>query len=408
MKTPLLPASGINIDGQLKTVELMEWKPVLMRQAARFNADSSQRVNINLRIQKLLLNKVLQGKATLSVNVKKPALHITLNTDKLKVKLKKNQKNWDIQLSNLNIDLLNPSDNKEAIALSPQQFSTLKLICHNCQLKSQQLNKLSFNIIKRQKNKATIESLQIFSPYYQLIAQGDWQINTAGQQVTKLVINSAKIPNLGNFLTSFDGNMTLKGGDTTVTGHLSWLDHPFNINPYKISANLALKISQGEFSNVKLGMAKLLSVFNRSKLQQRLRLDFSDISKESLLFDRITGDIQVEKGVASTKNILIETAVMLAGIKGHSNFLNYSHNQLVTVIPDAKSSLPVIGLLLGGVGVGVALALIDKVTDKYEKKLLNHDHVGMRYRIRGSWQKPKISALNSTSTSTSTSTQEEF
>jgi len=397
IETPLLRSSGIYIDGQLKTADLNEWKQLLIHNTAKFSKKTAPDLKLNLSIQKLFFAKTLQGKSNLSIYANTHSIHAHLKSDNMHAKIKKIQKDWNIQLSNLNIDLVTNSHQQHSINLSPKQFSSLKFNCHNCQLKSQKLNKLSFNIIS-QGDKAHIKSLQVFSPHYQLSAYGTWTDNKEGQQKTQLTLQTVKIPDLGSFLAKFDKNIILKGGNTHITGQLSWLAHPFAINLHNISANLAVKIQKGEFSNVNVGTAKLLRLLNRSKLSKRLRFDFSDMSKKGLLFDRITGDIQLKKGIASTKNILIESAIMLAGIKGHSNFLNYTHNQIITVIPDAKSSLPVIGLLLGGVGVGVALALVDKVTDKYERKLLDNTHVGIRYHIGGSWKEPRISNINSLST----------
>jgi uncharacterized protein (TIGR02099 family) len=395
IKLPSLPTSGINVEGQIKSANLSEWHTLLTNKAKQFNAKKALQFKLNLSIKQLFLAKASQGKAYLSINAKNDYLHANLKTDNLNAKINKSKNSWDIKLNKLNIDLLNSKHRNHLSDLSPNQFSKLSLECQNCQFKSQKLDKLVLKITNQDNNhQAKIQLLQILSPYYQFIADGDWIMNKIGQQKTQLNINTAKIANLGKFIQTFHKDTMLKEGNTTITGNLNWLGHPFKVDPYKIFADLGIKIQKGEFSDINIGMGKLLGLFNRSKLSKRLRLDFSDMSKQGILFDRITGDIHLEKGIAHTKNTLIESAVMLAGIKGQSNFLNHTHNQIVTVIPDAKSSLPAIGLLLGGVGVGAALALIDKVTDKYEKKLLKNDKVGMRYHIHGSWKKPQISDIN--------------
>lgn len=410
-KSAILPQQGIAINGQLNSTDLFSWRKLIRLRRQPQQSHGNYPVSLNLKIKDLYLAKQSQGQAYISINSKDNQIHAAVKSDKLTAVIKKSPQHWDIQLSHINFDHLKKTYiqrqntrsmqsayKSAAINLQAQNFPPVTFTCISCQIKNQKLDRISFNMLKQDKTKhIKINAINIVSKYYQLMAEGHWTSNNLGHSTTYLQLKRAKIYKLGAFLSSFTQKAGLVGGETDITGHISWENHPFALTLYNLSAQLGLHIQKGEFPDVEVGLGKLLGLLNTSQFSRRLKLDFSDLSPQGIPFDKITGDIQIKKGIAETNNTLIESSLMLAGIKGQSHLIKRTHNQEVTVIPNAKSALPSIGLLVGGVGVAATLLLVDRLTDQYEKEQLasnkKDNHIGMRYHIGGAWKEPKISDI---------------
>jgi uncharacterized protein YhdP len=132
-------------------------------------------------------------------------------------------------------------------------------------------------------------------------------------------------------------------------------------------------------------------------LSKRLSLDFSDMTGKGVAFDEISGHFQLEHGVLTTQDIVVKAAAMVAGIRGSSDLIRKTHDQNVTVMPNLRSTLPVVGAAVGGLGGGAAMLLFNSLTEKNAAEKLKSAG-GFRYRITGSWDKPEVTELKAVKT----------
>ena len=70
-----------------------------------------------------------------------------------------------------------------------------------------------------------------------------------------------------------------------------------------LGGNLKLNVENGQFLKTELGSAKLLSVLSLQSLPRRLSLDFRDVFSDGFSFDSLRGDVTIDKGMASTRNL---------------------------------------------------------------------------------------------------------
>ena len=345
-----------------------------------------------MQINQLLLGKQKQGKSQLTLKKTSNAnLVANLNSERLKAKIHEKNGIWDLQLSDVNFDAFQSNHNNNE--LNPSKFPSLNLICHRCIARGQAYKLIKLRMSKKDK-KSIINEVNISGQDYQFIANGSWQnIPQQKYSKTQLNIKKASIDKPGDFLKRMGNDVGIKKARTKITGNLNWQGSPMDFNLRTLSGDIHLAMQQGQLNDVQAGAGKLLGLLNFSKLSRRLRFDFSDVSGKGILFERITGDMKFTNGIVSTNNTIIESSIMLAGIKGQSDLLHKTHDQVITVIPDVKSALPVVGLIFGGVGVGAAVAAIDKLTEKNEKNQLKGEEFGTRYHVTGTWSDPSITDI---------------
>ena len=386
---PELPLTGINVNGIVAQTNINDWKHLL----GSDNGDSFTlpKLDVDVRINKLLLGKQSQGQAHLKLKSTNSELVATLNSERLNTSIHKKNSTWNVQLSNINFDALQDK-NTSRNSIIPSQFPSINLTCLHCISKGQVFDRLKLRMTKRGQQ-SIINEINITGKYYQFIANGNWQKTQNNQTVTQLKIQKADIDQPGELLKSIGNDVGINNAKTNISGNLNWQGSPMDFNINSLSGNIHLNMGKGQLNDVQAGAGKLLGLLNFSKLGRRLRLDFSDVSSKGILFERISGDMAFINGVVKTDNTIIESSVMLAGIKGQSDLKHKTHDQVITVIPDVKSALPVIGLLFGGVGLGAAVAAIDKLTENNEKQQLSNESMGTRYHVTGSWSNPNITDI---------------
>ena len=388
---PQLPSSGINIRGTISRTNLLHWKKLLGNNWKTTNKALS--VVTDIQIKQLLLAKQNQGKARFQLHKNNSNLSGNLTSSKLQVNFNKQKEYWNIQLANLNTDILAAEPTNKSTAMLPKDFPSVYIQCSHCSSKGLMLDKLKLKL-QKQGNKSNINLIEIVGKNYHFSASGNWLSTNSNSSYTRLKIQKAEMTKPEEFLASMGNDIGIKGAKTTITGKLAWQGSPLDFSLNKLSGDIHVAMQKGQLNDIQAGAGKLLGLLNISKLSRRLRFDFSDVSGKGLLFDRISGDIKINNGVVNTQNTVIESSVMLAGIKGKSDLVHKTHDQTITIIPDVKSALPALGLLFGGVGVGAAVATLDKLTQKSERSQLNNkDVAGTRYRVTGTWKDPVISDI---------------
>ena len=70
-----------------------------------------------------------------------------------------------------------------------------------------------------------------------------------------------------------------------------------------MDGQINVEIDAGQFLKAEPGAARLLSVLSLQSLPRRLAFDFRDLFEQGFAFDSITGDVEIDDGVARTNNL---------------------------------------------------------------------------------------------------------
>ncbi|MFN3786148.1 MAG: AsmA-like C-terminal region-containing protein, partial [Thiothrix sp.] len=203
---------------------------------------------------------------------------------------------------------------------------------------------------------------------------------------------TAHMPEPGQWLTQQGSETSLQGGELYATATLQWRGAPFEFALAQLNGKVQANLGKGSLTDVEPGVGRLLGLLDIQRLPARLKLDFRDMTAKGVAFDRIYGNFTLENGRLYTHDTVIEAAAMVVGIQGSTDLVLKQHQQTVTIVPNLRSALPVVGVAVGGFGAGAALLLLNSVTDKSAVATLQNN-TGLRYQVRGGWDDPEIIEL---------------
>jgi len=155
---------------------------------------------------------------------------------------------------------------------------------------------------------------------------------------------------------------------------------------------LQFDLRNGQITEAKGNSAllRLFGILDFNNLFKRLRLDFSDLYKSGITFDKLVGKYHLEDGVAKTQEPLImrgASADLTA--EGSLSLINRTVDKRVDVILPLTGNTPLAAVLLGAPQVAGALFLIDKlIGDKI------NEATKLSYTLTGPWREPVLEIIN--------------
>ncbi|MEN8108789.1 MAG: YhdP family protein [Pseudomonadota bacterium] len=238
----------------------------------------------------------------------------------------------------------------------------------------------------RKPDAVEIEQLVLASNMLELRASGNWHGKAgADRSWFDIEINAGQLDKL---LEAFDYKEQIEGGELSGSISAGWNGAPWDFEPARVEGKLYLLIKDGQLVDVKPGAGRVFGLVSLHTLPRRLSLDFSDLFKKGFGFDRIEGNFVLDGGNAYTDDLQIEGPAARIDISGRIGLADEDYDQLVSVVPNVSSSLPLAGALAGGPAVGAALLLAEQ--------LLNDriDAVAVRqYSVTGPWSDPVYEKL---------------
>lgn len=395
-----LPASGIQLGGELAEFDLLEWQALgKLSGAGSTPSDMSNALHADLKIGKLMAGKHSFGKAALSVRggdifkAHVQADHLQANIH-LPVKAPASGR-VNIDAQHLDLDQLGEqlATGKAAVAkgLSPVNFPSMRFTCTDCRKGEFPLQSLRLSLNKS-RDALLIEQLDIRHPLMVLAAsKGRWYTAADGSSHTELTAK-ATVTEPGKLLAKPGKAAALQGGELTANAQLHWQGAPFSVALANVNGTIQAKLGKGSLTDVDPGLGRLLGLLDAQRLPNRLALDFRDMTVKGVAFDAITGNFRLEHGVLKTHDTLIDAAAMVAGIDGSLDLSRKTLDHTVTVVPNLRSTLPVVGAAVGGIGGGAAMLLLNSLTEKPAAHQVQTGG-GLRYRVTGSWETPEIVEL---------------
>ena len=394
-----LPERGIHVGGELAELDVLAWQGLGMPASTGKSAAALPAIQANLAIGQLKLGAQSLGKSTLSAE----------GGDILKahVRTEKGQANahlpfkamgrgrvnldlHDIDLDQISEQLPKPPQTAGK-GLSPRDFPSMRITCRDCRKGDFPIEQLTLSLTKT-RDEMTIDTLEMRSPLLSLSgSQGRWYTSADGVSHTELGL-TATIPEPGKLLAKPASETMLEGGALQATAQVNWQGDPFSFALPKLNGDIRVSLGKGSLSGVDPGVGRLLGLLDVQHLPRRLALDFHDMTSKGVAFDAINGRFQLHQGVLHTTDTVIEASVMTAGIQGTVDLSRQTLNQTLTVVPNLRATLPVVGAAVAGVGGGAAMLLLNSITEKTAAEQLKTSG-GLRYRVTGSWEAPEIVEL---------------
>lgn len=265
--------------------------------------------------------------------------------------------------------------------IDPRQLPALQLSAKRFDYHGAEFGSL---ILRTTRNAAGmhVDQAMVESPALKAGASGDWSVDKEAQ-ISRFTID-VKAPKLGQLLGKFGYVGDIKDGETVAKIQAEWPGSPARFALERLQGSLHLDIKDGRFVDIEPGAGRVFGLLSINELQRRLRLDFSDLFRKGMTFDKISGDFMLSSGDAFTSNTVIKGPAARIDITGRTGLVRRDYEQLITVTPHLTSSLPLAGAIASP-GIGAALFLAQKLFESQIDSITRY-----QYTVRGTWDKPVI------------------
>ncbi|MDZ4297983.1 MAG: DUF3971 domain-containing protein [Moraxellaceae bacterium] len=192
---------------------------------------------------------------------------------------------------------------------------------------------------------------------------------------------------IGKVLAQFGVPAFIESDAAKADISVQWPGHPEDWALNRIKGKFTAELSKGRLKEA--GGINLLTrgfgLLNAGNLMRRLKLDFTDVTKKGLNYDRISLQGELNSGVANPASFVLEGPTVNVRGKGWVDLNRQTLEQDLRVDVPVSSAVPLVAGFLAGPVVGGALVAADFLLDKQLSKVTS-----LRYRVSGPWSDLKL------------------
>lgn len=264
----------------------------------------------------------------------------------------------------------------------PSEFAHLSINVDDFRHGDKHLGRLRF-VGAPAEHEWRIRELSFEQPEFRLEATGSWSRDRFGAHRSRLDI-SARASDLGRTLVHLGMPDQVANGNAELSAELSWPGEPGDFNLARLNGEVSFNARDGRFLKLEPGSGRLLGLFNAETLTRRFKLDFTDVFKEGLAFDRIDGEAAIATGGLHTDGIFIFGPAALLELRGDAGLGEETYDLEVTVAPQLGGNLSLAGAIANP-AAGAMLFVVQKLFKKQMAKLIHY-----KYRVAGDWDDPRV------------------
>ena len=222
----------------------------------------------------------------------------------------------------------------------------------------------------------------------ELTATGAWETHDSAAGATSMTVALAG-SDWGEALSALGLSESLSGGEGQMQIELNWPGLPWDFAVAELQGELDLALRDGHLLDLEPGAGRVLGLFSLDLIPQRLRLDFRDVYSAGFGYDQMTARATVSGGDLWVSDLTITGRSAVVRMAGRTGLLNRDLDQHVVVVPRLRSTLPIVGALVGGPVAGAVVLVVERVLgigDQVEEA------ARVEYKISGSWSNPVVRA----------------
>ncbi|HEX5314103.1 MAG TPA: YhdP family protein, partial [Gammaproteobacteria bacterium] len=155
----------------------------------------------------------------------------------------------------------------------------------------------------------------------------------------------ANVQHLGALLSGLGLGPVITGHGALSAG-IAWHGLPGNSFAKDLLGRVSVDLRDGSISQVSPGAGRLLSLLNLANLPRYLVFNFHNLFGKGFPFSRIYGDYVIDRGIASSKGLRIESSVANIKLTGQVNIAAGTMDQRAEISPNYFGSLPVIAAIV--------------------------------------------------------------
>ena len=319
------------------------------------------------------------------IDVQFDYLHLPLTADETRVTLPDVRLSSEI-ISSESIPTVEPE-------LQPQNWLVnmvpLQLTCNDCSVGNYRFGQVQLEAA----GQGDTWRLQQFVSEYKgstLTIAGDWQPN-AGLGISQFS-GKFKSPNMGALLAEYQLSSAISGSRSDIDFKFAWEGAPQQFRVKALDGNVTFALGDGVLTEVSDQGARLFSLFSLDSLVRKLRLDFRDVFSKGFYYNKMTGTLNVYKGVAQTNDFSIDGVPGNLTLQGYADLSKKQLDYQMSFAPKVTSSLPVIIAWMVNPATGLAALALDEVFQSAE--VISR----INFTVTGSFDKPVVTEVNRHST----------
>ncbi len=265
----------------------------------------------------------------------------------------------------------------------------LRLSCNDCSVGPYRFGKVALQAAGTGQNWQLTELISDYKGN-RFVLQGDWQPDAdLGRSQFSGNFSS---PNLGALLTEYELTTAISGSRSELEFQLGWQGAPQQFRLKSLQGQVKFALGEGSLTEVSDQGARLFSIFSLNSLLRKLRLDFRDVFAKGFFYNRMTGNLSLDQGVAQTSDFLIDGVPGNMQLQGYADLVKRQIDYQVSFSPKVTSSLPVIIAWMVNPATGLAALALDEVFQSAE--VISR----INFTVTGSFDKPVVTEVNRHST----------
>ena len=227
-----------------------------------------------------------------------------------------------------------------------------------------------------------LTKLALTTPEARLAGSGRW--SGAPSRHVSLDFD-LELADSGAFLGRLGMGQVLKKGKGKLAGSVTWTGSPLALDYPSLQGRLRVEIDEGQFLKADAGAGRLLGVLSLQSLPRRFMLDFRDLFSEGFAFDNVTGDVVIDRGVASTRDLRMRSATAAVLMAGRADLKAETQDIDVIIVPEINAGAASLAYAAINpvIGIGTFLAqlfLRNPLTEAGTREV----------HVTGTWSAPRV------------------
>lgn len=197
--------------------------------------------------------------------------------------------------------------------------------------------------------------------------------------------------NAADAIAAMGGTPTISSKSANAKGSVTWPGAPFEFAVPRLTGDLSLKLKDGVFYNVSSNAAgKLWGALNFETLMRRLQLDFDDLSESEMVYDELSGNINLDKGILNLKQIKLNSPAIKMYAEGKVDIEHDALDLGLDVTLPVTRNLVLPAAVIGGVPAAATAYVVEKMFGEQFDKLTT-----IKYQIKGTFEQPQVAVKDS-------------
>ena len=281
---------------------------------------------------------------------------------------------------------------------SPVSIPALDIVVDELELRGKKMGRVEIEAVNAESTQGKptsgrewrLNKLNITTPEASFKASGKWLTAREGAQPANTEMTfRLDISNAGELLNRLGTKDALRGGAGKLEGEVQWQGSPMTLHYPSMSGRFNLNIGRGQFLQAEPGVAKLLGVLSLQALPRRLLLDFRDVFSAGFAFDTIRGDVLIQQGIATTRNLQMKGVNAVVQMDGSSDIARETQNLRVLILPEVDAGT---ASLLAGIALNPAIGLSTFLAQLILKQPLSRVNT-QEFLIDGTWTDPRVTKV---------------